>query len=264
MNILLLGTDERSTEFIDAARSDTIILCSINLDTGAIKLVSLERGMGVPVLEGRYQGEWDWLTHIFRYGGADLMMKTVNYCFDLDVQYYIRVNFNTFITFIDSLGGIDITLTQREAEGLNTNIVAYNLDLCDWVQPGENHMNGFIALQYARLRKIDSDWNRIVRQRYVIRQTMEKAKSLSVGELDGVLDNVLPLIKTNLTEKEITILLLKVPLFLEAMDIEEMTIPAAGTYGSMTGMGDRSLFAVDFPTNAALLHDLLYGSEDEG
>ena len=53
VNILLLGTDERSKTFTGAARSDTIILCSVNLDTGAIKLISLERGMGVPVLEGR-------------------------------------------------------------------------------------------------------------------------------------------------------------------------------------------------------------------
>ncbi|MBR2790942.1 MAG: LCP family protein, partial [Eggerthellaceae bacterium] len=202
INILLLGTDERSKVFTDAARSDTIILMSINLDTGAIKLISIERGMGAPVLEGRYKGEWDWITHIFRYGGADLMMKTVSTCFDLDVHYYIRVNFNTFIQLVDSMGGIDITLTQREADGLNTNIVAYNRDLCDWVHAGENHMNGFLALQYARMRKIDSDWVRVTRQRATIGAIMAKAKSLSVSELDAVLEAVLPLIKTKFTEEE--------------------------------------------------------------
>ena len=263
INILILGTDERSTTFIDAARSDTIILCSVNLDTGAIKLISIERGMGVPVLEGRYQGEWDWITHIFRYGGADLMMKTVSYVFDLDVHYFIRVNFNTFIQLVDSMGGIDITLSQREADGLNVNIVAYNRDLCDWVQAGENHMNGFLALQYARMRKIDSDWQRVVRQRNTIRAIMTKARSLSIVELDQLLEDTLPLIMTNLTEKEITTLLLKVPLFIEKMDIEELTVPVPGTYGSMTGMGGRSLFAADFKTNAAILRELLYGSGDE-
>ncbi len=264
VNILLLGTDERSKTFTDAARSDTIILCSVNLDTGAIKLISLERGMGVPVLEGRYKGEWDWITHIFRYGGADLMMKTVSTSFDIDVRHYVRVNFNTFITLVDSMGGIDITLSQREADGLNTNIVAYNRDLCDWVHAGTNHMNGFLALQYARMRKIDSDWVRVTRQRATIEAILAKAKTLSVGELDDVLDGTLPNIKTNLTEKEITMLLLKVPLFLEAMDIEGMTIPAAGTYGSMTGMGGRSLFAADFTKNAAIIHEMIYGSDEEG
>ena len=264
VNILLLGTDERSKVFTDAARSDTIILMSINLDTGAIKLISIERGMGAPVLEGRYKGEWDWITHIFRYGGADLMMKTVSTCFDLDVHYYIRVNFNTFIELVDSMGGIDITLTQREADGLNTNIVAYNRDLCDWVHAGENHMNGFLALQYARMRKIDSDWVRVTRQRATIGAIMAKAKSLSVSELDAVLEAVLPLIKTNLTEKEISSLLMKVPLFLEKMDIEGLTVPVSGTYGSMTGMGGRSLFAADFTKNAAILHEMIYGSSEQG
>ena len=263
INILLLGTDERSTEFIDAARSDTIILVSLNLDTGAIKLVSIERGMGVPVLEGRYEGEWDWITHIFRYGGADLMMKTVSTVFDVDVPYYVRVNFNTFISLVDAMGGIDVTLTQAEADGLNVNIVAYNRDLCDWVQAGENHMNGFLALQYARMRKIDSDWKRVVRQRNVIRIVLQDFKELSPTEFDEVLNTVLPLIKTNMTEKEITALLLKAPLFLQAMDIEELTVPVAGTYGSMTGMGGRSLYSADFPANAAILHEMFYGSDDD-
>ena len=64
------------------------------------------------------------------------------------------------------------------------------------------------------------------------------------------------------TEKEITALLLKAPLFLQAMDIEEITIPVAGTYGSMTGMGGRSLFAADFTANAAILHEMFYGTDD--
>ena len=263
VNILLLGTDERSEGFSDAARSDTIIICSVNLDTGAIRLVSVERGMGAPVLEGRYKGEWDWISHIFRYGGANLMMKTVSSCFDLDVRYYVRVNFNTFIKFVDALGGVDITLTKREADGLNTNIVAYNQDLCDWVQEGDNHMNGFLALQYARMRKIDSDWARTVRQRNTIAAILAKAKTLSVGELDDVLDTVLPLIKTNLSEQEITLLLFKIPLFLEAMDIQGITVPVDGTYGSMTGMGGRALFAADFTKNAAIIHEIIYGSEEE-
>ena len=71
--------------------------------------------------------------------------------------------------------------------------------------------------------------------------------------------------ETNLTEEEITSLLLKVPVFLDAMDIEEITIPVAGSYGSMKGMGNRSLFAVDFQKNTEILHEMLYGTkEDEG
>lgn len=61
--------------------------------------------MGVPILEGKYKGQYDWLTHTFRYGGADLMMREVRECFKVDVERYIRVNFTTFKKGIDSVGG---------------------------------------------------------------------------------------------------------------------------------------------------------------
>ncbi len=261
VNILLLGTDERTTEFSDSARSDSTMIVSLNLETGAIKLVSLERAIGVPILEGEYAGEWDWLTHVFRYGGADLMMKTVSYCFNIDIQYYIRVNFNTFTQIIDSVGGVDITLSQAEAEYLNERIDKYGYS-ASYTYAGENHLYGEVALEYARCRHVDSDWGRVVRQRNVIKAVAAAAGELSVTDLNSFLNTVLPLIKTNLPDRQITELLLKVPLFLETMDIEDMTLPVSGTYGSMTGMNGRSLYSVDFATNSEILHELIYG-EDE-
>ena len=80
-NILLIGTDERTKEFSDNARGDTCMLMSINKKTMEVKLVSFERGMGVPILSGSYQGQYDWLTHTFRYGGAALMMQEIRECF---------------------------------------------------------------------------------------------------------------------------------------------------------------------------------------
>ena len=96
LNILLIGTDERTERFSNNARGDSCIIMSIGKKDGSLKLTSLERGMGVPILEGRYEGKYDWLTHTFRYGGADLMMREVRECFKLDVERYIRVNLATF------------------------------------------------------------------------------------------------------------------------------------------------------------------------
>ena len=78
LNVLLIGTDERTDgSYSDNARGDACMLLSVNISGSApvISLVSLERGMGVPILEGPYKGEWDWLTHAFRYGGAELLMR---------------------------------------------------------------------------------------------------------------------------------------------------------------------------------------------
>lgn len=125
-----------------------------------MKLASLERGMGVPILEGQYEGEYDWLTHTFRYGGANLMMREVRECFKVDVARYIRVNFATFVQGIESVGGVDISLTEAEAAYINK----FNKGGITCVA-GQNHLDGRAALEYARCRKIDSDWQRVKRQR---------------------------------------------------------------------------------------------------
>lgn len=251
-NILILGTDERSTGYSTNARSDSMILASIDKKNNTIKLVSLERGMGVPVLEGQYQGQYDWLTHMFRYGGADLVMKTVEHCFKVEVDHYVRFNFNAVTQVVDAVGGIDVELSSAEAYKIS------------YVQPGVtagwNHLNGEGALKYARLRSIDSDWQRVKRQRKVIIGVVDALKGSSLAELNDFANEVLPLIQTNLTKLEIAELMIYAPNLLNAT-FEQMTLPQSGTYGGMRGMGGRSLYAVDFEANAEILYEFLYGEE---
>lgn len=253
LNILLIGTDEHTENFSENARGDSCMIMSLGKKDGSLKLASLERGMGVPILDGKYKGQYDWLTHTFRYGGADLMMREVRECFKVDVERYIRVNFTTFKKGIDSVGGIDITLTAAEAAYVNagTGRKTYTA--------GANHLDSTAALVYARCRKIDSDWHRIERQRNVIQAVVTKTKDLSIGELNTLLNNVLPLVQTNLTRLEITELLLSAPKY-RGVQIKQMTVPISGSYGGMRGLGGRSLFSVDFDTNAKELRKFIYGS----
>lgn len=116
-NILLLGTDERADGYSENARADSIMLLSVDKKNAGLRLVSLQRGMGVPILEGEYEGSYDWLTHCFRYGGADLMLKEVQHCLRVEVDRYVRVNFDSFRQVIDAVGGVEITLTAAEAKG---------------------------------------------------------------------------------------------------------------------------------------------------
>mgnify|MGYP000166422156 CR=1 FL=1 len=259
VNILLIGTDEHTQDFSENARSDSMMIASINKRTKSAKLVSLERGMGVPVLAGEYEGQYDWLTHIFRYGGADLLLETVRTCFRVDVDRYVRVNLNTLIQIVDSIGGVEISLTQEEADYF---AAVHGHEELNCLVPGLNHMNGTQALAYARLRKTDSDWKRVERQRNVIQQVIYGAKGMNLLEINSFADNVLPLIKTNLTKGEIAALILIAPDFV-GTTIDQMTIPQAGTYGSMIGMGGRHLFAVDFEANAKILQEFLYADELE-
>lgn len=263
-NILLIGTDERTAEFNDNARGDSCMLLSINKKTMKVSLVSFERGTGVPILAGQYEGQWDWLTHTFRYGGANLMMQEIRECYKVDVTKYVRANIYTFMQLIDSVGGVDVTLTQAEADYINQRTSGKEMGVQDAVQQvtaGKHHLNGATAMVYARCRAIDNDWHRIERQRNVIQSILESSKSLSVLELNDLLDKVLPLVQTNLTESDITSLLLLAP-SAGNITVEQMTIPVDGTYGSMTGMGGRSLFAVDFAQNAEILRNQLYEGAD--
>lgn len=259
-NILLLGTDERSDKFSTNARADSIMILSLNKREKTMKLVSLQRGMGFPVLEGKYEGEYDWITHLFRYGGADLMLKSVREVLNVDVEYYVRVNFNTFSQLIDSVGGVDVELTATEVAGLNGE-VRTNALTKHQVKEGLNHLDGYDALQYSRLRYTDSDWKRVQRQRNVIQAVVSSAGDMNLLELNSMLDTVLPLIQTNLTTTDILGLITYAPAVL-GQEFDQMTIPVQGTYGSMKGLGGRNLYAVDFQTNSEILHEFLYGETE--
>lgn len=261
LNILLIGTDERTEEFNTNARSDSMILVSIDKDANTVKLVSLERGVAVPILEGQYKGEYDLLTHVFRYGGAELLTKTVEHCFKVDVDHYVRLNFHSVKQIVDAVGGIEIDMTKAEAEALNQGLNR-NGGARKRLQAGINSVDGQTALDFARLRAIDSDWQRVGRQRKVILAVVEKLKGSGLLTLNELADQVLPLVQTNFSKLEIAELLLYAPNFLQA-EFDQMTIPKQGTYGGMTIMGGGGGFAVDYEVNNALLHDFLYGSEEK-
>lgn len=278
LNILLIGTDERTeavndadafthldqldgtrstTEYSSDARADSMILVSLNIQKNTIKLVSIERGTGVPILLPEYEGEYDWITHTFRYGGAKLTMKTVEDCFNVEVNHYVRVNFNSFVEIVDAVGGVDLRLTEEEAAALNWEVPSNSMLIVDKVHKGWNHMDGYTALQYARLRAIDNDWKRIERQRTVVQAVLDQVKDIDITGLDGLLNSVLPLIQTNFTKSEITALLTELPGFVGAK-AEQLSLPVEGTYGVRYGMDDREMYDPDWVANIRILHDFLY------
>lgn len=270
-NILLIGSDDRTQKFNENARGDTCILLSINKKRKQVHLVSFERASGMPILDGEYEGQYDWLTHTFRYGGASLMTREIRECFKLDVTKYIRVNIWTFIKLVDAVGGVDIDMTEAEADNINHPEGTYTegyikgmhvqKEVQQDLHVGVNHLNGATAMCYARLRSIDSDWFRVQRQRKVILAAVEQMKKLSVTELDNLLNQVLPMVQTNLTESDCAELITLVPEYLNA-EFDDFTMPFKNTYGMMTGMEGRRMFAVDFDTCAKILHSVLYNGAD--
>lgn len=274
LNILLLGTDERELEFADDARADTVMILSLDFKNTTAKLVSIQRGTGMPMLEGQYKDHYDMITCCFAYGGADLLMRQIQQCFNIEVDRYVRVNLSMLIKVIDALGGVDVELTEQEAWYLNImreggSCYPYlhqgfirgdgSSEEYPFVE-GENHLTGVMALAYARLRAIDSDWHRVQRQRTVLQACAEKLKDADLATLNKLADAVLPLVRTNFTKMELADLALKAPAMLKA-EIDQMTIPAEGTYGGMKGLFDRDVLALDFDANSRLLQEFLYGKK---
>ena len=266
-NILLIGTDDRTDNFSENARGDSCILLSLNKDNGKVYLTSFERSIGVPVLWGAYEGQWDWLTHTFRYGGAQMQTAEVRENFKIDVDRYVRVNLHTLIETIDAIGGVDVALTKPEAEHLNhpegTYTAGYITGMhvekqMQVVHPGMNHLNGATAMVYARTRAIDDDWHRVKRQRRIIMAAAHKLSSLNAVDMISTLNKLVPYIQTNLTEGEVANLLTLAPKFMGA-SVTQMTLPQKGTYGAMRGMEGRTLTAVDFDLNSKIFRKTVYG-----
>lgn len=222
----------------------------------------------MPILSGEYKGQYDWLTHCFRYGGANLVMEEIQACYLLDCSHYVRTNIRAFMKLIDVVGGVDIYLSDREADYINhwynypyaTNHVKEMSirDELHAVGVGKNHLNGATAMLYARCRALDNDFGRMKRQRIVMQAIFNQIKDLSIPELNTMLNTMLPLIQTNFSRGELATLVLEVPEIISS-DFETMQLPESGTFGKMAGMEGRSLFAPDFDRNAADLKSFLYG-----
>ena len=241
LNILMIGTDERKKEFSKAARADTIMLLSLDKNTYNIKLVSFERDMyvAIPKVPSRNP---DKLNHTFQWGGAKLLMETLRTHFSLDVEKYVRVNFSVFEKLIDEIGGVDITLTNVEA-----NIISNDTD--SQVKEGKNHLNGAQALCYSRIRRVDDDWHRVKRQQNVIIAIKNSFGKQSAGELKEIVDECLPYVQTNLSAYECAYLLLHIAEYAKG-HVSRTTIPDFKTFSDLKH--------VSFKSNAKILREFLY------
>lgn len=191
-NILLIGTDEESG---GASRSDSMILLSLDFLHSKIKLTSFLRDCQVDIPSS---GKKMKLNAACVYGGAQLVCDTIEYNFRVNINHYIKVDFEMFTKIIDELGGIDVEVTQKEAEFINRTTR-------QTIQSGEKvHLNGEEALVYARIRKLDSDYMRTYRQRQIISAMIEKFKSTSPFSLIKTVNKVLPLLESDLSPLEIS------------------------------------------------------------
>ncbi len=243
-NILLIGTDNRGNEL--NGRSDTMMILSVNKRTDEIHIVSLMRALYVKIPGKGYS----MINAAFSWGGASLLIKTIEENFKIPIHDYILVNFSGFMQAIDTIGGIDIHLSEAEATYLNELLEVTSF------AAGTNSLNGRAALAYARIRKIDSDFTRTGRQRTVIEALIRKVRSMSLGELDGLARQILPLVRSSRSGSSL------IGLITDAYSwrnypVKQLLIPVSNSMDLIIVRGAQ-MYRFDVTTNVEKLQAFLY------
>lgn len=269
LNILLLGSDERVLN--TSARTDTMIICSINRSTYEVKLTSIMRDTAV-VYDDLDEHNGTYRINAANYfGGPEYAMQIVNECFGMNIENYVTVNFFGFQKIAQALGGIDMDITKEEMEQINKNqkqqariaheagIDESDLENVLLETYGENtHLNGRQTLAYARIRKIDSDFTRAERQRKVLAALVEKLKECSGPEIIALGMSMIEHVDTNLDLDSILNVAMGV-LSSDMEDIDTFRLPVNDSYKQETRNEESMFYDCDWATNARELYTFIYG-----
>jgi LCP family protein required for cell wall assembly len=197
-NVLLAGVDHGEDEAVMFdhqyyPRSDAMILVSANKQTRQVTLVSISRAT-YAALPGHANGRLN-LSHA--YGGPEYMVQCIEANYRVRIDRYMTVDFMGFQKLISIIGGVSVTLDAAEYEAMGASFATFTDG------PGVYDLNGPEALAYARLRYIDSDRARTLRQRTLLRQIAAKARKLKFEQVRSSVDAILPLVTTNMGNFEL-------------------------------------------------------------
>lgn len=196
--IAVFGVDSRDGNTGKGALSDVEMLCSIHKKTGEIRLLSVFRDTYLRIDQ---KEDFDKINEAYFLGGPEQAINALEDNLDLQIDDYATFNWKAVVDAINVLGGVDIDITDKEFAYINsfitetvnsTGVGSYQLE-----HSGMNHLDGVQAVAYARLRLMDTDFNRTERQRKVLGQAMEKAKNSDLKTLTTLIGTVYPQIKTS-------------------------------------------------------------------
>ena len=198
--ILLMGID--STDEVLSknaiANGDTLILITFNPKTLNATMLSIPRDSYVPIACWSDHAE-NKITHAAGYG-TDCMMNTIENYFDVNIDYYAKINFKGLVKLVDAVGGVDINVEQE----LCTDDSSRGGEVC--IYPGEQTLNGEQALVYARNRKqlVNGDFGRGQHQQEIVMALINKMKTITdVTTFMDILNTVSNSLDTNLTTQQI-------------------------------------------------------------
>lgn len=250
---LLLGEDGYADDITDDARTDTIVIVSLDEKYGRVIMTSVLRDSKI----NNPRGNPTKANLLYKYHGFDGVIGCLERELKIDIEGAVLVNFENVKPVIDALGGVDIEISESEYIAIKRILLGQDPNMPEG--PGLVHMTGRIALAYMRTRAVGQggDFGRTERQRKVVSQLFDKCRDLSLPELIGVYNQISAGLKMNLGAMDILGALASgYSLMTGGADFVEFRIPQDSTYsyGSLDG---SSVLDVRWSTNRTRFHELL-------
>lgn len=244
VNILLVGRDADAG---NGTRSDTMLLCSFNKRDDTITLTSFLRDLYVKI-PGHHK---DRINAAYAFGGIELLDETLLENFGVEVDGNVEVDFSDFREIIDLMGGVTMELTAAEARVINDHVRDKE------VTEGTHLLDGRQALAYVRNRKdADGDFSRTNRQRKLLRAMAQAYKSKKLTQMLGLMEDILPMISTDISAIELTNYALTLLPMLNSAQIKTQSIPVEDgfRYANVDG---KAVLLPDMEKNIQALSDVL-------
>ena len=250
---LLLGQDGYAEEIVEDARTDTIVIVSLDEKYNRVIMTSVLRDSKIK----NPNGNDTKANLLYRYFGFDGIIGCLERELDIEIEGAVLINFEHVKPVIDALGGVDIEIDQAEYISIRNILLGKDPNMPKGA--GMTHMTGRIALAYMRTRATGSgsDFERTQRQRKVVGQLFDKCRELSLLELVGVYNQVSSGMKMNLSAMDILGAISKgYGLIAAGAEFKEYAVPQKGTYSYGT-VGDSSALEVRWKTNRTRFHEML-------
>lgn len=251
LHYLLLGEDGYASDLTDDARTDTIVLVSLDEKYNRVLMTSILRDCAITTPRGTQTKA----NLLYRAYGFDGVIASVESALQIDIEGAVLVNFENVKPVIDALGGVDIEIDQMEYYAIRRILLGEDPNMPSG--PGLVHMTGRIALAYMRDRTSGNDFTRTAHQREVVRQLLQKCADLSLFDLVGVYNAVSGGVRTNLSALDILSALSRgYALLSGGATFAEYRIPQDGLY-SYGSIGSSSVLNVNWRASRERFRALL-------
>lgn len=288
-NIALFGVDATSEKEVEKnSRSDTIMIASINMDTGDIKLVSVYRDtyLNIGHSDSEENDTYTKCNAAYAKGGPARAIRMLNTNLDMDIEDFVTIGYNSLIDVVNGLGGVWVEIKQNEisylndyqksivvqwkygvkGSGTNGEITEEDLkvlkssDYTPVKEAGYQLLDGLQAAAYCRIRYVGNDFARTERQRTVLKAIQDQALKADLNTLTNLFNKVVGQVYTSLSKEEMLEMLGKIATF---KIVDESGFPIDGQFvtGNI-GASGSCIVPTDLESNVVWLHHFLFNDED--